>query len=58
MERVLQARIIFCAVEMLRASINMEMHAETLQGPPAYTLPYSKMAGRNFSWISQMLSRL
>ena len=35
MRRVVQARIIFWAVEI--------------------TLGYSKIAGRNFSWISQML---
>ncbi len=57
MERVLQARIIFCAVEMLRASVSTAVRSERPKGLLAYTLLYSKMAGRNFSWTSQTLLR-
>ena len=55
MERVLQARIILWAVEMLRRGASISMAQCRIDGHPAYTLPYSKMAGRNFSWMSQML---
>ena len=37
---------------------NADRGLRILKESPAYTLPYSKIAGRNFSWISQTLLKV
>jgi hypothetical protein len=54
MSRVVDARIIFWAVEMLMEPL---VFASEGFGRNTDTLLYSKIAGLNLSWMSQTLSR-